>query len=99
MNTHYKSSETNEKDKRQTKYSITHTPIDLIISKTAMLFITNFKSTNEVKQASKAVGSTAVETMVTEDAVGCILESKDFGGLGGLRGGPRRQPETSWRNR
>ena len=46
-----------------------------------MLFITNFKSTNEVKQASKAVGSTAVETMVTEDAVGCVFESKDFGGI------------------
>ena len=61
---HYKSySETNEKNKRQTKYNLTNTPIDLIISKTAMLFITNFKSTNEVKQASKAVGSTAVELM------------------------------------
>ena len=55
---HYKSySETNEKNKRQTTYNLTNKPIDLIISKTAMLFITNFKSTNEVKQASKAVGS------------------------------------------
>ena len=63
---HYKSySETNETNKRQTTYTLTNKPIDLIISKTAMLFITNFKSTNEVKQASKAVGSTAVETMVT----------------------------------
>ena len=79
---HYKSySETNEKNKRQTTYNLTNTPIDLIISKTAMLFITNFKTTNEVKQASKAVGSTAVETMVTEDAVGCVFESKDFGGI------------------
>ena len=33
---HYKSySETNEKNKRQTKYNLTNTPIDLIISKTA----------------------------------------------------------------
>ena len=79
---HYKSySETNETNKRQTTYNLTNKPIDLIISKTAMLFITNFKSTNEVKQASKAVGSTAVETMVTEDAVGCVFESKDFGGI------------------
>ena len=72
---------TNETNKRQTTYNLTNKPIDLIISKTAMLFITNFKSTNEVKQASKAVGSTAVETMVTEDAVGCVFESKDFGGI------------------
>ena len=80
---HYKSySETNEKNKRQTTYNLTNTPIDLIISKTAMLFITNFKSTNEVKQASKAVGSTAVDTIVAnDDAVGCVFESKDFGGI------------------